>query len=369
MTKPVLNFSIPVSGHALTLHSLRLNAARATHTHSPAPTTKNDTYPPTHIDEQTVEQFQPINKFHARRLRKPGPGNLFINNLNQSIDDKALRDAFAGFGNVVRCGVMTDEHGRSKGYGWVHYATSEAADRAFSAMKGNVLRDKKVSVFLNASSEEREERFSKLKPQFTDLYVKGLDPTTTKEALKTLFSEYGTVTFATIPLDEAGKSKCSGFVRYATHTEAQKAIDELHDSGHRRQKLLVRCAEKGERQVGLLQQELESLMTQYNGLILYVRNLEPDMDDKTLRSNFERFGAVTSINIMRTAQGKSRRFGFVVFAKPADAARAVERMDGKVMGSTPLSVALVGGDDVRNHKFGTAVAGVLTPLAQVAKLV
>lgn len=59
---------------------------------------------------------------------------------------KALHDTFAAFGNVLSCKVATDEHGRSKGYGFVHYETAEAADNAIKSVNGMLLNDKKVYV-------------------------------------------------------------------------------------------------------------------------------------------------------------------------------------------------------------------------------
>jgi polyadenylate-binding protein len=43
--------------------------------------------------------------------------------LDELIDNKALHDTFAAFGNVLSCKVATDEHDQSKGYGFVHYET------------------------------------------------------------------------------------------------------------------------------------------------------------------------------------------------------------------------------------------------------
>lgn len=59
---------------------------------------------------------------------------------------QALHDTFAAFGSVLSCKVATDEHGNSKGYGFVHYDSAEAADSAIKAVNGMLLNDKKVYV-------------------------------------------------------------------------------------------------------------------------------------------------------------------------------------------------------------------------------
>ncbi|EGW00337.1 Polyadenylate-binding protein 1 [Cricetulus griseus] len=75
-------------------------------------------------------------------LRKSGVGNVFIKNVDKSSDNKALYDPFAAFGNILSCQVVFDENG-SKGYGFVHLKTQEAA---IEKMDGMLLNECKVFV-------------------------------------------------------------------------------------------------------------------------------------------------------------------------------------------------------------------------------
>ncbi|GAW10121.1 polyadenylate binding protein [Lentinula edodes] len=256
-------------------------------------------------------------------LRKTGQGNIFIKNLDEQIDNKALHDTFAAFGNVLSCKVATDEHGRSKGYGFVHYETAEAADGAIKAVNGMLLNDKKVYVGHHISRKERQSKLDEMKAQFTNLYIKNLDPEVTEEEFEKLFEPYGKVTSAIVQKDEEGKSRGFGFVNYESHEDAQKAVDALHDTEQHGRKLFVsRAQKKAEREEELRksyeQAKMEKL-SKYQGVNLYIKNLEDDVDDEKLRAEFEPFG-----------------FGFVCFSSPDEATKAVAEMNNKMIGSKPL---------------------------------
>ncbi|KAI4772825.1 polyadenylate binding protein, partial [Aureobasidium sp. EXF-3400] len=127
-------------------------------------------------------------------LRKTGQGNVFIKNLDVAIDNKALHDTFAAFGNILSCKVAQDEHGNSKGYGFVHYETAEAANAAIKSVNGMLLNEKKVFVGHHIPKKDRMSKFEEMKANFTNVYVKNIDTGVTDDEFRVLFEKYGDIT-------------------------------------------------------------------------------------------------------------------------------------------------------------------------------
>ncbi|KAH5346660.1 polyadenylate-binding protein [Parastagonospora nodorum] len=373
----------------------------------------------------TVIKGKPCRIMWSQRdpaLRKTGQGNVFIKNLDHAIDNKALHDTFAAFGNILSCKVAQDELGNSKGYGFVHYETAEAANNAIKHVNGMLLNEKKVFVGHHIPKKERMSKFEEMKANFTNIYVKNIDLDVTDEDFRELFEKHGDITSASIARDDQGKSRGFGFVNYIRHEAAAVAVDHLNDIEFKGQKLYVGRAQKKHEREEELRKQYEAArlekQSKYQGVNLYIKNLNDDVDDEKLRDMFTPFGTITSAKVMRDAMpadrpesadeekkdeeekevkeekkedekkegeeakegssseqngedtkagdkvtikgekkilGKSKGFGFVCFSNPDEATKAVTEMNQKMIEGKPLYVALAQRKDVRKNQLEATI--------------
>ncbi|RVE56994.1 hypothetical protein OJAV_G00212000 [Oryzias javanicus] len=292
-----------------------------------------------------VVKGKPIRIMWSQRdpsLRKSGVGNVFIKNLDKSIDNKALYDTFSAFGNILSCKVVCDENG-SKGYAFVHFETQDAADRAIEKMNGMLLNDRKVFVGRFKSRKEREAELGAKAKEFTNVYIKNFGDEMEDERLKEMFEKYGKTLSVKVMTDSSGKSRGFGFVSFEKHEDANKAVEEMNGTELNGKTVFVGRAQKKMERQAELKRKFELLkqerISRYQGVNLYIKNLDDTIDDEKLRKEFSPFGSITSAKVM-LEDGRSKGFGFVCFSSPEEATKAVTEMNGRIVGSKPLYVAL-----------------------------
>jgi len=208
-----------------------------------------------------------------------------------------------------------------------------------------LLNDKKVFVGRFVPRKEREKELGEKAKKFTNVYVKNFGEELGDEKLKELFSKYGKITsYKVIMADEGGKNKGFGFVSFEDSEAAEKAVDELNGLDMSGKTLYVgRAQKKAERQQELKKKfELLKLerLNRYQGVNLYVKNLDDTIDDEILRKEFSPYGTITSAKVMCCEEGRSKGFGFVCFSSPEEATKAVTEMNGRIIVAKPLYVAL-----------------------------
>ncbi|XP_021430235.2 polyadenylate-binding protein 4 isoform X1 [Oncorhynchus mykiss] len=292
-----------------------------------------------------VVKGKPIRIMWSQRdpsLRKSGVGNVFIKNLDKTIDNKALYDTFSAFGNILSCKVVCDENG-SQGYAFVHFETQDAADRAIEKMNGMLLNDRKVFVGRFKSRKEREAELGAKAKEFTNVYIKNFGDDMNDDKLKEMFDQYGKTLSVRVMADPSGKSRGFGFVSYEKHEDANKACEEMNGLEFNGKTVFVGRAQKKMERQAELKRKFEMLkqerISRYQGVNLYIKNLDDTIDDEKLRKEFTPFGSITSAKVM-LEEGRSKGFGFVCFSSPEEATKAVTEMNGRIVGSKPLYVAL-----------------------------
>ncbi len=82
---------------------------------------------------------------------------VFVGNFSFAIDDEKLREFFSEVGSVVSAKVMKEgQGGRSRGFGFVEFATPEDASNAISKLDGTVWEGRVIKVSEDRSTRRHE---------------------------------------------------------------------------------------------------------------------------------------------------------------------------------------------------------------------
>jgi len=278
-------------------------------------------------------------------LRKSGLGNVFVKNLDKTIDHKTLYDTFSMFGNILSCKVAMDDKGESRGYGFVHYALPDSAEKAIQKVDGMVIAEKKVTVAQFVPKEQRQ-----VGPRrFTNVYVQRFPASWDEEKLRSVFEQVGVVDSVYISVDQMGRP--FGFCNFPNPDDAAKAVEFFDKKEFDGVTLYVTRAMKKSEREKFLKEKYERIKAdrqkQFAGVNLYVKFLDDSIDDERLKMEFAKFGEITSAKVMRDANGRSRGFGFVCFKTQEESTRAMAEMNTKYLEKKPLYVALAQRKDQR----------------------
>ncbi|KAI7998634.1 Polyadenylate-binding protein 3 [Camellia lanceoleosa] len=133
-------------------------------------------------------------------------------------------------------------------------------------------------------------------------------------------------------------------------------VENLNGSSLNDDKVLFvgKAQRKAEREAELkakFEQERNSRFEKLQGANLYLKNLDDIVTDEKLKELFSEFGTITSCKIMLDPQGVSKRSGFVAFSTSVEATRALNAMNGKMIGQKPLYVVVAQRKDERRAQL------------------
>ncbi|XP_047312871.1 heterogeneous nuclear ribonucleoprotein Q-like [Impatiens glandulifera] len=216
----------------------------------------------------------------------PGGGSeVFVGGLSRSIDEDTINEEFSTCGDILEVRLIKDHTGKSKGFGFVRFATKEAADKALKEKSGITLDGKKIGVL--PSNEQKSLYFGKICKDWTD-----------DEFEEILRQDFPDVVSVELPkpftIGEASqKQQNRGFalVKFSSHAAAVKAyrvgtkpdFSIAAGSCHP----VVKWAED----TNVDPEELAKVKT------AFVSNLPQDADEKYLRELFEPLGKLDRVTL------------------------------------------------------------------------
>lgn len=126
---------------------------------------------------------------------------------------------------------MDRQSGRSRGFGYVEFATADAAKEALEKLQGKEIDGRPVKLDISTPRQSnpaaRAKQFGDVPGNpSTTLFVGNVSWSTTEDTLWEHFNQFGEVSSVRLPTDrESGKPKGFGYVEFADLESAKKAFD------------------------------------------------------------------------------------------------------------------------------------------------
>jgi len=113
-------------------------------------------------NERGRELREHFKQLKLQRQSKFTGANLYIKNLADDVDDEKLRSDFSQYGVITSARVMT-KNDKSRGFGFVCFATADEANRAVTETNGRMVNGKPLYVAL---AQRKDVRRAHLEAQF-----------------------------------------------------------------------------------------------------------------------------------------------------------------------------------------------------------
>jgi polyadenylate-binding protein len=282
----------------------------------------------------------------SHQKRRSGKNTIFVSNLPENTTSEELTEVLSEFGNITSMKIVPSGK-RFQGY--VEFETEEEMRNAIDASDHIQLRGNDLYVTQFIPRDKRE----KLKENsWTNVFVKNLPGEITTNELNELFEPYGTITSSTCSsIDVNGDSRSYGYVNFENHEDAVKAVNGLNETTFLGSTIYCTRAEKKSDRKKFLKRSDEGM--NFYGRNLFVKNLDPDFTEDDLRSEFGKYGVVTSVKIPVDEYG-SKGIGYVCFETKEEALFAVQdkAVNRYVIGCRkPLVVSIHEPRGMREERF------------------
>ncbi|CAN4079667.1 unnamed protein product [Withania somnifera] len=152
---------------------------------------------------------------------------LVVLGIPWDVETEGLREYMIKFGDLEDCIVMKERAtGRSRGFGYVTFATVEDAKNALS--KEHFLGNRMLEVKVATPKEEMRAPAKKV----TRIFVARIPPSVSEATFRSYFEKYGEITDMYMPKDPSTKGhRGIGFITFANAESVDDLMSDTHELG------------------------------------------------------------------------------------------------------------------------------------------
>lgn len=241
---------------------------------------------------------------------------LYVGDLHPDVTETMLFEKFSTIGPVQTIRVCRNlQNRRSLCYGYVNYLNYQDCMRALEELNYETLHDRPMRImWSNRNPALRQSNVG-------NVFIKNLHSSIGNHELHDTFKIFGNILSCKVEQDGNGESLEYGFVHFETEESAKNAIDNVNGMMLNDKQVYVgKFIPKT-----LREKQNDGLKTCNN---VFVKNFGNLLDESQLKSMFAKFGEISSVKVMRSANGESMGFGFVTYKEKKDASVAVNAMNG-----------------------------------------
>ncbi|XP_034690441.1 RNA-binding protein Musashi homolog 1 [Vitis riparia] len=280
---------------------------------------------------------------------------LVVLGIPWDVDTDGLRDYMSKFGELKDVIVMKERStGRSRGFGYVTFASVEDAKKVLSSehFLGNRMLEVKVAT-------PKEEMMRAPIKKVTRIFVARIPDSVNEAAFRSYFETYGEITDLYMPKDHGSKGhRGIGFITFASAESVDNLMVETHELGG--STVVVDRATPKEEEFRPVSRVPQGGYGAYNAYItaatryaalgaptlydhpgsvygrgestramgkkIFVGRLPQEASAEDLRQYFGRFGRILDVYVPKDPKRSGHRgFGFVTFAEDGVADRVSRR--------------------------------------------
>uniref|UniRef100_A0A8C1GDB7 RNA binding motif protein 28 n=1 Tax=Cyprinus carpio TaxID=7962 RepID=A0A8C1GDB7_CYPCA len=252
---------------------------------------------------------------------------VFVRRLPATATNEHLAEVFSEIGPLKNCFVVRDrETEKCRGFGYVTFSMEDDAQRAIKEVRE--YEGEKIFVTVaKKKPDDKKKKKKKPKHEPTEtkspakrtgikkiklkarLIIRNLSFKCEDDDLKQIFSEFGTVMEAKIPLKPDGKKRGFAFVQFKNMAEAGKALAAMNLKE-------IKASPKKKR---------DPLPSDVNeGRTIFIRNLAFDTDEEGLEEVLLQFGELKYVRVVMSVDtGYSKGCAFAQFKSKEGADKCI----------------------------------------------